>query len=359
MRLLKTKVPILKGEKTMNNSLTKCRVYSNKDESNVIRIFGFAHNAEKAYVINCRTLKRYYIDCKKLRDYDEISEQHLMHIICGDIPQVEHLTRPEQKVCRDRYNLISSLLYNIEDEFAMNQNMDYISKTYNVSRHSLERYLNLYCSFGRIETLVKRKPNAKYDLKPKLRTIKYEKNNSEPGYALLFKQRLNKIVNGKHLYLYLLIDSYSGYALSYEVSLEEDSYNSIKSLLHRCLSTNKHLPTKINSVVTRETYCENLRNLSNLGIDIHYSYLTLNDYSSAKKLVAEIENSLNTNDLNELRKTIKKVIFSYNTYKEKEGVRRKMLYFDVLTAFKDSFVVTPYKILEQILTRPYKAYFQK
>ena len=95
------------------SGLIKGRVYES-DNGRIVRLLAFVSGTNDVYVVDCLTRKMTYENVETFRKYREIEEDVMLAKTVGHVPHISTLSKVQQKVCRDRYNLIAPLLFDIE-----------------------------------------------------------------------------------------------------------------------------------------------------------------------------------------------------------------------------------------------------
>ena len=336
--------------------MLKNRIYTNNAKGDVIyRLNAFIGNGDSAFVTNIRELRTYVIKLEELNDYYEITTGNMLGLINVDIPDFRSLSVQQQKLARKRYAIISCLLDNLhhEQEY-VSKMVEELASIHKVSKDDIWEWLSLYCSYGSISCLAK-PDETKCSLKPVLKVQEFNSRFKETGHALLLTTKLTPIGENKPTWLTVLIDSESHYILAHNIATEEDSFNSIKSTLHRCLSNNDgKLPHIITAQVTSSTWNSLFRDLQLLNIQTYFAHLSLEDDLEFKRLT----NSLKAfcrgiNNIDALKSRVKALIDSYNNDSRK-GTPYKEMYFGLLTAVPDSCIKTSDRELEKVLTIPWR-----
>lgn len=337
-------------------SLQRNTIYSN-NEGKIIRLVAF-DPAETAFVVDCKSKKSGHVHRNTLYSYQEMTQEEMVSLTLGSVPEYNSLTKVQKKVVRDRYALISPLLLcDIENDLIRSSKIKEIAEQNNMLPSTVEKYLNTYLAYGRIETLLPKKDNFLYDLKPKL-IIKPDIRQAEVGHAILCKERLQVSVNGKCAYFYALIDSYTGFIYGHDLSLKFDSFVPVKGLFYKCLNKVKSIPFKVTSVVTQETYNTNARNLSNLGVSFAFKCGHRINNLVIGEIVHQINISCkNLQSFDELKKQVKAIVDRYNE-RGVNGLSPKASFVDARPIFKDSFIPCTKKELEDIFNSDnYRSYF--
>ena len=337
----------------MNNGLIKGRIYSSpdKDERFIYRVIAFVDGSNSVLVSDCRSRRTKYLRETDLKDFDEISEEHMIYKTIGSIPSFSSLSKEKQKECRDKYNLIVPLLLNVEKEYVTNKLIEETVKTYKVSRRYILKALNKYLSYGRIETLTSSNNDSKYSLKPNLRVVEYD-GREIPGYAILTRIKLIK-----GFWLYILLDSYSKYIYSFTISSKDNDYNAVKSLVISSNEKNECFPSRLNVSITTETWCRYLRNLQCLGIQVNYGHHKTSMFPFLFNLISKCNTFINKeNNDREVTKMLKNEVKLYNETQINGCDSPITLYLDSKPIFKDSFTKNKYSDLMVVLSQPYKVY---
>lgn len=336
--------------------MIKGRIYSN-NEGKIVRLVAFDPK-ETAFIIDCKTKISGHVYLKTLHTYQEMTQEEMVSLTLGSIPEYDSLTKIQKKVARDRYAIISPLLLcDIENDSIRTSKIKEIAEQNKMLPSTVEKYLNTYLAYGRIETLIPRKEKFLYDLKPKL-IIKPGIRQAEVGHALLCKERLQVSFNGKCAYFYALIDSYTGFIYGHDLSLKFDSLVPVKGIFHKCLNKIKAIPFKVTSVVTQETYNTNTRNLSNLGVGFAFKCGHRINNLVMGELVYQISNNCkNLQSFDELKRQTKIIVDKYNNCGA-NGLSPKDSFLDAKPIFKDSFISCTRKELEEIFNSDnYRSYF--
>lgn len=344
------------------SGLIKGRLYESK-EGRIIRLLAFVNRTDDVYVVDCQTRKMTYENIEQFHNYSEISESRMISQTVGFIPDFDLLNRVEQKCVRDRYNLISPLLMDIELPDT-HKKLEDISNRYKISINTLKRYLALYSAYARIEALLPRfnrkNRDIKYDCKPKFTFAKYnDAFDQEPNYSVLLQDKLNISIDEKAVYINVLFDSFSRKILSYIITLNCDSADDIKEVFYKCLSSQGVLPHRLNITVNKPTYTSNLRNLNCIGVDIRFSYVSKHNVKEINKVIGQINSECRgIKELELIDKEIGKIVKDYNNQFEAWGLSHNYVYTDIKHIFKDSFVHTTKGILDELFSvRTYKEFF--
>ena len=345
------------------DTLVKGRLYLNNLDQTIYRLIAFCEGSDDVLLANVTNEKVAFKPKSDLIDSENVSEDYMIAKTVGKIEDFGKLSRLEQKICRDRYCLINSLLWDPENTDLTYRRIKSICEKYKISQKTIRKYLIRYLCYGRIETLspMFKRPDKvlNYDCKPKIRYSTYSEDMKETGYAVLIKRPLNLSIKGRRPILFLLIDTFTKAVLSYQLSLDDENQNNIEALFHRCLSINRHLPLKINAMVTQETWCSNLRNLSNLGILVEY-----NSGNGLIKLFDDVPVNITreakgVKSYEELLKIVKNEVEKFNSSDSEYGLSKRDAYNDILRLFKDAKVSCNDNCLKHLFSEPYKAYFDK
>ena len=229
-----------------------------------------------------------------------------------------------------------------------------LSSCHKVDVDIIWAWLSTYCAYGSISCLVKPEEDS-CSMKPVLKIREYNNMFKETGHALLITVKLTPIGENKPTWLTALIDTEAHYILSHNISTEEDSFNSIKSTLHRCLSNNGgRFPHVITAQVTSRTWNSLLRNIQLLNVQLYYGHLTLEDDLEFKRLINSIKAFCRgIKNIDVLKTRVKALIDSYNG-DSRQGMSYREMYYGLLTAVPDSCIKASNDDLENVLSIPYK-----
>ena len=341
------------------SDLIKGRVYENKD-GRIVRLLAFVSGTNDVYLVDCCTREMKYENIETLRSYTEIDEDVMLAKTIGHVPHISTLSRKEQKVCRDRYNLIAPLLFDIELP-ETNDKINNTAKQYRITPRSIRKYLSTYCAYGRIEALLPHNKDFKYDCKPKFRFVPYEDAlNQEPNYAVLIQDKLNVSINSKAVYANLLFESFSRKILAITTTVDRDSVGAVKQVFYNCLESQGTLPNRLNITVKKPTYNSNIRNLACIGVDVRYSYVNKLDIKEVDKVIKLINiKCKGIHSLDLINNEINRIIRDYNNQVEAWGLSHNYVYIDIKHIFKDSFIRATKKVLDELFNNPYKTYFDE
>jgi len=336
------------------SGLIKGRIYKGED-NNCVRLGAFIDNEDKAFVTDIKKLESSYMDLASIREYQEITAEQMLDIIDRRIPDWKSLSAEQKQIARRRYAIISPLLDNLQrGEEYLHLMIKDISEVYKVRLKDVLDWLSIYCAFGSLSCLV-RPDEIRCSVKPILKVREYNNKYKEVGSSLLINTKISSLNNNKTVWLNILYDTETHYVMSYDVSTDEDSYSSIKSLLHRSLSENGGiLPFKIYCQVTNRTWNSYLRNIQLLGVELNYCHPFL-DEKELKRLINSIKAfGRGLNNIDALKARIKGIIDSYNNDQRDTNYSYKELFNGLLEALYDSCIKTTDGQLENVLSRPYK-----
>ena len=334
--------------------MIKNRIYTNG--SKYLRIGAFTDDTSQAFVTNILELKSYYEDLEKIRDYREISFEQMLADTGKHVPEFNSLTANQRQLARRRYIVISSLLDNLQ---AGNDFLDYrvkeLSAIYKVQSEDIWKWLSTYCAYGSMAMLVNSDERG-CSLKPVLKVREFDCRYKEVGHSLLVHTKIASLGNNKTAWINLLYDTETNYILAFDINTDEDSYSSLKSLLHRCLNDNGGiLPFKISCQVTNRTWNSYLRNIQMLGVELNYCHPHIDDYSELKRLINSIRVfSKGLTNIDLLKTRAKRIIDSYNDNHLENQCSYKELFHGLLEALYDNCIKTTDKELEMVLSNTYK-----
>ena len=156
-----------------------------------------------------------------------------------------------------------------------------------------------------------------------------------------------------------MFDTFSRKILSHSVTLDSEDFGSIKELFDRCISNQGIISNRINIMVKKHTYNSNLRNLSCIGVDVRYSYVSKSGIRGLENIIARMNKMCkNLKDLESIDKEIGKVVATYNDETECWGLSHNQVYSDILHIFKDSAIRSSKEEINKAFTvTTYKEFF--
>lgn len=334
------------------SSLIKGRVYSNKDESIIVRLVSFCDDDIRAFVTDLRKRESFYVTLKDIRDYTEISIEHAFHVLGIAIPV---LTKTQEHLCRQRYAIISSIIPSVEKELFRETRIKKLSSIYEVEEEEIYQLLNTYLAFGRIEFLVNIETDEECSMKPILKVRELNETFNEVGHAMLVKTKLVPLGNNQTSYLYLLVDTETHYVLAHQIGTEEDNYNDIKSLLHRCLNENNdYLPFKITCQIFNRSWNSYLRNIQLLNIETTYAHCSIEDDLEIKRLINSIRALIRgIVNIDVLKARVRSLVNAFNN-DDRNGLSYKQAFLGLLECLPDNFIVASDNELEKAISNPYR-----
>ena len=334
--------------------MIKNRIYTNG--KTYLRIGAFTDDTSQAFVTDILELKSYYEDLEKIRDYNEVSLEQMLADTGKQIPEFNSLSANQKQLARRRYDVISSLLDNLQ---AGNDFLEYrikdLSTIYKVQPEDIWKWLSTYCAYGSMAMLVNSDEGG-CSLKPALKVREFDCRYKEVGHSLLVHIKIASLGNNKTAWINLLYDTETNFVLAFDINTAEDSYSSLKSLLHRCLNENSGiLPHKISCQVTNRTWNSYLRNIQLLGVELNYCHPHIDDYLELKRLINSIRVfSKGLNNIDMLKARVRKIIDSYNNNHLENQCSFKELFSGLLEALYDNCVKTTDNELERVLSSSYK-----
>ena len=334
--------------------MIKNRIYTNG--KNYLRLGAFTDDTSQAFVTDILELKSYYEDLEKLRVYKEVSLEQMLADTGKHVPEFNSLTDNQRQLARRRYDVISSLLDNLQ---AGNDFLEYrikdLSTIYKVQPEDIWKWLSTYCAYGSMAMLVNSDEKG-CSLKPVTKVREFDCRYREVGHSLLIHTKITSLGGNKVAWLNILYDTETNYILAFDINTDEDSYSSLKSLLHRCLNDNGGiLPFKISCQVTNRTWNSYLRNIQMLGVELNYCHSHIDDYLELKRLINSIRVfSKGITNIDSLKARVKRIIDAYNNSHLENQCSYKELFFGVLEALYDNCVKTTDKELERALSNTYR-----